>query len=38
MEVRDVLEKYDYDAENTKFVRGSALSAINNDHAKYNMD
>ena len=37
MEVRDILEKYDYDAANAKFVRGSALSAINGDHAKYNM-
>jgi elongation factor Tu len=37
MEVRDVLAKYDYDAENAKFVHGSALSAINEDHDKYNM-
>jgi elongation factor Tu len=35
MEVTDVLERYAY--QNTRFVRGSALSAVNGDHATYNM-
>lgn len=37
MEVRDVLEKYEYEAENAKFIRGSALSAINGDNEKYGL-
>jgi elongation factor Tu len=28
MEVRDILSKYDYDGDNAKFVRGSALCAL----------
>ncbi len=28
MEVKEILQKYGYDAENTKFVRGSALCAL----------
>ena len=28
MEVREILNKYDYDGENAKFVRGSALCAV----------
>jgi len=34
MEVRDLLEQYGFDAENTPFVRGSALKALEGD-AKY---
>ena len=37
MEVRDVLEKYEYEAENAKFIRGSALSAIEGNHPTYGM-
>ena len=29
MEVRELLSDYDYDGENTTFVKGSALSALN---------
>ena len=29
MEVRELLSDYDYDGENTPFVKGSALSALN---------
>ena len=31
MEVKELLEKYGYDPENTVFVRGSALMALNNE-------
>lgn len=30
MEVREILDKYDYDGENAQFVKGSALGALGN--------
>jgi len=29
MEVRELLSQYEYDGDNTEFVKGSALSALN---------
>ncbi len=37
MEVRELLEAYDF-SENTKFVRGSALKALNGDTDKWGVD
>ena len=34
MEVRELLSDYDYDGENTPFVKGSALSALNGTDAE----
>ena len=31
MEVRDLLNKYDYDGDNAPIIRGSALGALNGD-------
>lgn len=31
MEVRELLSQYEYDGENTSFVKGSALSALNGE-------
>mmetsp|Transcript_26389 Transcript_26389/g.26022 ORF Transcript_26389/g.26022 Transcript_26389/m.26022 type:complete len:432 (+) Transcript_26389:20-1315(+) len=35
MEVREVLNKYEYDGEHTKFVKGSALCALNEPDSEY---
>ena len=35
MEVRELLEKFGFDCENTPFVKGSALLALNGDTSKY---
>lgn len=32
MEINELLEQYDFDPENTKFIRGSALAALNGDN------
>jgi elongation factor Tu len=29
MEIRELLSKYEYDGDNAKFVKGSALAAMN---------
>ena len=34
MEVRELLSDYDYDGENTAFVKGSALSALNGEDSE----
>jgi elongation factor Tu len=35
MEVRELLSKYDYDGDNTPFIRGSALKALQGDDGEY---
>lgn len=34
MEVRELLSQYEYDGENTAFVKGSALSALNGEDSE----
>jgi elongation factor Tu len=38
MEVTELLDKYEYDAENTVFIRGSALSYINDERPELGRD
>lgn len=38
MEVTELLDKYEYDAENTVFIRGSALSFINDERPELGRD
>lgn len=33
MEVRELLSDYDYDGDNTVFIKGSALSALNGENS-----
>merc|ERR1719326_1470019 len=35
MEVRELLSSYDYDGDNTAFIKGSALSALNGDEGEF---
>ena len=35
MEVRELLSQYDYDGDNTAFVKGSALSALNGEDTEF---
>ena len=32
MEIHELLDKYNFDSSNTKFIRGSALAAMNDEN------
>ena len=32
MEIRELLDKYEYDGNNSQFIKGSALCAMNETH------
>ena len=35
MEVRELLSAYEYDGDNTAFIKGSALNALNGDGGEF---